>query len=436
MHSTRQQFTNASLLKLVHGIFKQNHQDTPGTFAISTADCLMSALAMFTLKYPSLLQFDQEIHYKALRHNLKTLYDVKMAPCDTTMRERLDGVDLTTIRSACQAILYRLQRGKVLERWRFLEKYYLVSLDGSQFFSSNKVHCNHCCETHHKNGSITYHHQMVVGSIVNPSMRQVLPIGFEPIVKEDGALKNDCERNASKRWLQEFRTQHPQLPTVIVADGLSANDPFIAMLEQHRCHYILVCKEDDHKYLWDWFWHAEAPDMVAFEEIDTNVTKHYRFMHNVPLNDSSDRKVTVVYYQELHTKPAKSKRKKPDYSCGWVTDLAVTVENVKEIVKGGRARWKIENETFNTLKNQNYNFAHNYGHGLKTLSNILAGIMLLAFLIDQTLESVNLDFQKSLKHLVSRCNLWRQISARFSLLHLESWDQLYSSILDPPILVI
>lgn len=257
--------------------------------------------------------------------------------------------------------------------------------------------------------------------------------GFEPIVKEDGAEKNDCERNASKRWLKEFRKQHPQLPTVIVADGLFANDPFIEMLEQHRCHYILVCKEDDHKYLWDWFWAAESLDMVAFTEIETNVTKHYRFMHNVPLNGGSDRLVTVIHIQEIHTKSEKSKRKKNDFSCGWITDLPVTPENVREIIEGGRARWKIENETFNTLKNQNYNFEQNYGHGFKTLSNVLAGMMLLAFLIDQTLESVNVDFQRSLKYLKQRCNLWRNIQARFTLLCFENWEQLYNSILDPPV---
>ena len=33
-----------------------------------------------------------------------------------------------------------------------------------------------------------------------------------------------------------------------------------------------------------------------------------------------------------------------------------------------RARWKIENETFNTLKNQGYHFEHNYGHGEQHLS--------------------------------------------------------------------
>ena len=99
---------------------------------------------------------------------------------------------------------------------------------------------------------------MVVGSIVHPDMRQVFPIGFEPIVKSDGQEKNDCERNASKRWLEEFRRPHPQLSVIVVVDGLFSNGPFIDMLEQHRCCYILVCQEKDHKYLYDWFWKAGA----------------------------------------------------------------------------------------------------------------------------------------------------------------------------------
>lgn len=99
---------------------------------------------------------------------------------------------------------------------------------------------------------------MVIGSVVHPYLRQVLPLGFEPIVKSDGQKKNDCEHNASKRWLKEFRHQHPQLP-IIIADGLSANAPFIELLDQYRCHYILVCQRDDHKYLWNWFRQRKLP---------------------------------------------------------------------------------------------------------------------------------------------------------------------------------
>ncbi len=428
MNKTREHFTNDSLFSLIRGALNHHHQDKPKQYEISTVDCMVSALALFSLKYPSLLQFekDRQSEEAILRHNLRTLYSVNKAPCDTQMRDRLDGLGLTGIRSANKAIIGRLQRGKVLENWKYLDQYYLLGLDGTGFFSSPTIHCNSCCEKRHKNGDVTYSHQMVVGSIVHPDMRQVLPIGFEPIVKSDGQQKNDCERNASKRWLDNFREAHPKLPVVIIGDGLFSNGPFIDMLEHHRCHYILVCQEKDHKYLYDWFWKAEAPDVTEFKETVGKVHKRYRFMVNVPLNDSrSDKLVNVVFYEEIDAKGIKR-------SWVWVTDLKVTQKNVREIVKAGRARWKIENETFNTLKNQGYNFEHNYGHGTKTLSNVLAGLMLLAFLVDQCLEAVNLDFKQVLQKLETRSRLWQKIRSGVQWFLVESWDAIYASILAPP----
>lgn len=87
MHRTREQFTISSLLGLVRGEFNKHHHDKAGQYEIRTRDCLMSALAMFSLKYASLLQFDKDTHERALRHNLRTLYGVEPAPCDTQMRE-------------------------------------------------------------------------------------------------------------------------------------------------------------------------------------------------------------------------------------------------------------------------------------------------------------------------------------------------------------
>ncbi len=427
MNQTRNQFTQSSLLTLVREELKRHYQDKPKKYEIPTVDCMASALAMFSLKYPSLLQFDKDRKSEetTLSHNMRTLYGVPRTPCDTQMRERLDGQELAGIRATNKAIIGRLQRGKVLEDWKFLD-HYLVPLDGTGFFSSNTVHCNSCCEKRLKDGEVTYTHQMVVGSIVHPDKKQVLPIGFEPIVKSDGQKKNDCERNASKRWLENFREAHPKLPAIIIGDGLFSNGPFIDMLEEHRCCYILVAKEDDHKYLYDWFWKAETPDVTEFEETDGKVYRCYRFMANVPLNDSrSDKLVNVVYFKEINAKGIKRE-------WVWVTDLNVTRQNVKDIVRAGRARWKIENETFNTLKNQGYNFEHNYGHGNKTLSNVLAGLMLLAFLIDQCLEAVNLEFQKALEKLETRSGLWRKIRSLFDLAFIESWEALYAAILAPP----
>lgn len=427
MYRTRPQFTHDSLLRTVRQTFG-DHCEKPSTaYPISTADCLMSALAMFSLKYPSLLQFDRERREEIICHNLRTLYGIDKIPCDTQMRERLDGLPLFLVREVITTIVSILQRSKVLELWKFLDQYYLVSLDGTGFFSSPEIHCDQCCEKHHKkDGSITYHHQMVVGCLVHPTMKQVIPLEFEPIVKEDGSQKNDCERNASKRFLKNLRHYHPQLPVVLLGDGLSSNAPFIREARDRRCSYIFVCKEADHKALSEYFWAGEMPDVTDFTETVRTLKKRYRFMKDVPLNDSNpDLLVTVVFYEE--TDPKGSKRQ-----WMWVTDLEVTHDTVRNIALGGRARWKIENETFNTLKNQGYNYEHNYGHGYKTLSNLFAGLMLLAFLIDQCLEAFSFEFKAALKKCVSRTLLWKKIQAFFVCYLVDDWNKIYGAILDPP----
>jgi hypothetical protein len=268
---------------------------------------------------------------------------------------------------------------------------------------------------------------MLVGVIVHPDMRQVLPIGFEPINKADGDTKNDCERNATKRCLKNFRRDYPQLPVVFLGDGLFSNAPFIQEVEVHRGKYIIIAKEKDHKHLYDYFWKAEEPDMVEFKETIKGVQQRYRYMSNVPLNDSHpDLLVNVVFYEEIDKKNVK-------HQWLWVTNLELTDHKiVKEIAGAGRCRWKIENETFNTLKNQGYHYEHNFGHGYKTLSNLLAGLMLLAFLVDQCLEALTVEFKGALAKCGSRINLWETIRFLFSWVLIGNWDKLYRSILDPP----
>ena len=442
MNKTRSAFKHSSILSNISSVF----DETTGTKGlceqnrsknISMKDCLMSGLAIFSLKYKSLLKFEEDkVSERFIRHNLSELYGIKKVPCDTYLREMLDGEDLSVIKPAFASVLKVLQRGKVLENWKFLDNKFLVSVDGSGFFSSNKVKCDFCCEKITNKGldkeTTLYQHQMLVGSIVSPNMKQVLPIEFEPISKKDGDKKNDCERNCAKRWLESFRKFHPQLPTIIVADGLYSNAPFIRLLLEKRCSYIIVAKEDDHKSLYEYFEEADRDDAPEFESSIRNkdgmVEKHqkYRFMNHVPLNNSNqDLKVNVLYFEEYDIK----KNKKTKWL--WVTDIKITRHNAKSIMQGGRARWKIENETFNTLKNQGYNFEHNFGHGYKGLSNLFAGLMLLAFLVDQVLEAVNLEVQAVMK-LYSRSSYFEKIRSKFCEFMISSFERIYESIIDPP----
>ncbi len=98
----------------------------------------------------------------------------------------------------------------------------------------------------------------------------------------------------------------------------------------------------------------------------------------------------------------------------------------------GKFHGSTHHETFNTLKNQGYNYEHNYGHGYKTLSNLFAGLMLLAFLIDQCLEAFSFEFKAALKKCVSRTLLWKKIQAFFVCYLVDDWNKIYGAILDPP----
>ena len=157
----------------------------------------MSGLAVFSLKFPSLLQFDKSKASEKIKRNLFSLFQVKEAPSDTHMRLQLDEVEATSLRPAFKKIFSLLQRGKVLEQYRYLDGHYLISIDGTGQYSSDKTRCEECCEKHHKNGRIEYYHQMLGACIVHPDNAIVIPLAPEPITKQDGINKNDCERNAA-----------------------------------------------------------------------------------------------------------------------------------------------------------------------------------------------------------------------------------------------
>jgi hypothetical protein len=430
MKETRPYFTQDSLLYRVRtrliASLRVNKTAEIANATFSNIDCIMSALAVFTFKFPSLLRFDKaRTSDKPFLKNLRTLFHIKGVPCDTYMRERLDEIIPHVIRPAYTALFTLLQRCKLLEQFRFFKDYYLISLDGTGIFSSHTIHCKQCCTKEHRDGTVTYHHQIVAAALVHPDQKVAYPLCPEPIMKSDGMKKNDCERNAVKRWVADFRREHPHLKTIILADGLSSNEPFITILTDQKLSYILVCKEGDHAYLSDWLNHADAQDKPEFTETINGVTSTYSYMRDVPLNESKDScRITVVSLTE--TKKGKTTK------WMWVTDLIVDLTNIKEFTKGGRARWKVENETFNTLKNQGYEFEHNFGHGKKYLHTVLAHLMMLAFFIDQCLQHVNKRFQEAYTKRGSKKALWENMLFCLYTFEIPDFESIYHFIVHPP----
>lgn len=159
----------------------------------------------------------------------------------------------------------------------------------------------------------------------------------------------------------------------------------------------------------------------------------FSFSNQVPLNESNqDLLIDFIEYQEIS--PDKIKH------FSWVTDFEVTTENAYMIMRGGRTRWKIENETFNTLKNQGYHFEHNHGPGKNNLSLVFAMLMMLAFQVDRTQRLSCLLFRAVWDKTGSKRALWERMRSLFKEFAFESMQMLYEAILygvkfQPPIIL-
>ena len=420
----RKSLSITGLLALVRKEFEQIKEHRIKTITYQLADVLMSALAMFGLKYPSLLRFEENRHEPTLRANLKNLYGVERAPSDTQMREILDPVAPEALRVAFRQIHRELQRQKVLEKYRYLGGY-LMSVDGTGQFSSTQIQCDDCCSRVLRNGTVQYYHQLLAAVIVHPEQKTVLPLFPEAITRQDGETKNDCERNAAKRLLPALRANFPKLRLIVLEDSLAANAPHLRMLQELQMSYIIVVKETDHAYLKnevDRQMNGGWGNAIELREGDT--IRQFRYLNQVPLNQSNpDLLVNYLEYHEL-------KEGKTIYHGSWITNIKLTPNNVFQVMRAGRARWKIENETFNTLKNQEYHLEHNYGHGKQHLATVLAMLMMLHFLIDQVQELACPLFQAARRTCSSRGQFWERIRAYWFLQILPSWEVLFKVILN------
>ena len=375
---------------------------------ISLTDALMSAFAMFSLKAPSLLAFDKE----RAEGNLETIYGIERVPCDTRMREILDPVCPESLRPVCKRVCTQLQRGKALASMSFLAGHYFLALDGTGYFSSKTLHCASCLHQVHRNGSVTYYHQMLGAAIVHPDVRAVIPLMPEAIVQHDGTGKNAGERHAAQRFVAKLRQDPPPLQCIITADSLRANAPHLETLHAHDLHSLLGVKAGDHALLCNPVQAVEHAGRVTYAERHdraAGLVHRVRFVNQVPLNASNtDVHVNFIASWERGATWVQHFR--------WGTDWRVNTRKVSALMRGGRARWKIANATCKTLKNPGDNFEHNDGHGMPNLSVVFATGMMLALLVEQTQQLCCPLFQAVWAQLGSKRRLWERMRALFEAL--------------------
>ena len=142
-----------ALRKSVGEIFHQidDHRQ-PGKVDFSLHDCLMSVLAMMFFQDPSVLSFQRRMQQRMQSSNLKTMFAVEAIASDTVLRKTVDPIDTANINPCFAALFGHLQRGKQLLPYKLDSGHYLVALDGSQYFSSEKINCPSCLRWYNKIG--------------------------------------------------------------------------------------------------------------------------------------------------------------------------------------------------------------------------------------------------------------------------------------------
>ena len=276
-------------------------------------------------------------------------------------------------------------RKKVFSSYRLIQKYYLVVIDGTRVFSYKENNAEGTRPfTVSKNGKITYYAYVLDAKLVTPT-GIVISIASEWVSNEGKAAfeKQDCEQKAFVRLAQKIKSQFPQLPICICADGLYPNQTFMQTCKGHDWEFLVVLKDDQLKTLHEDITDIEdrlreSQNICRVEDKGlTHITQKIQWVREDGKLEYHGNRVfylkcteTVTKYDkavniaskhkanDTQDKAVKKSEKTTNFS--WLSSIPITNKNKCEIVEAGRNRWKIENEGFNTQKNQGYALEHKF----------------------------------------------------------------------------
>jgi hypothetical protein len=423
--------TNTSTYERLIRLFREHFEQLPdprqGSNTIyQLSDAVLAAFAVFFTQSPSFLAFQRQMERRKGRSNAGSLFHIEQIPSDPQIRNLLDPTEVSTLYPLFRNVYAELERADQLDDFRVLDDKLLISLDGTRFFSSQKIQCPSCSHkttTNETSGeeTITYYHDVIIPVLVVPESSRVITLEPEFIVPQDGHDKQDCEQAAAKRWVERNASQFTAWEATLLGDDLYCTQPFCELALEQEYNFILVCKPDSHSTLYEWVDFTGPEELTVrhwngqFGEIHT-----YRYVQHVPLRRGDDAlyvnwcELTITHETEGHVL----------YRNAFVTNYAVTQETVEPLVQAGRARWKSENGSHNVLKTKGYHIEHNFGHGKQHLASFLLTLNLLAFLLHTVLSLVSPKYLLLRKELATRETFFQDVRALTRYHLFNGWEDL------------
>lgn len=410
--------------------WKDARQENSSTYSIH--DAVMSGFACMYFQEPSLLQFQEQMEHGVHQNNLKTLFGVRDIPKSNTLKEIVDEQDSKAFNPLFKGVIQRLQRGKQLSQFKLHDGLIICAIDATQYHGSESIRCKKCLTKHKNNADkpTMYQHFSLQAALMHPDQKQVLPIMAESIENSDGTKKQDCEINAAKRMIPQLKQGFPKMGLIITGDDLFSRQPMIETVLSNKLHYLFVAKPTSHVYMMEWLATYDKLDEYRMTD-ERGQTILYQWKNDVPLNGDKNA-VHINYFCKKTLVTDEKGNEKVRRTESWITDLEITPDTIEVFVRGGKCRWKIENECFNTTKNQGYNLEHNYGHGEKNLAFNFYLLTMLAFLFHQVSELCDATFKAARKKGNSKRNFWEKIRTLVSMFVFETWEQLLDFFLSSP----
>jgi hypothetical protein len=396
-------------------------------------DILLSAFAVFYFQSSNWLGFQRNMQSSKGSSNCSTMFNIETIPSDNHIRQILDKIEPNNIKPVYDSIIKKLDDIKVLDKFEFMDNSLLVALDGTYYHSSKNISCK-CCQKREDKESreIHYYHSAITPTIVHPDIKRVLPLMQEFIANDDGDDKQDCEVNASKRWLDNF-TNPTNKKLIILGDDLYSREPMIQKVLDKEYSYIFVAKKESHKYLYeqiDMVKNLGTCDIKRVEKV-VNGKKQitiYSYINDLMIKNSqgSNKQPLTTNWCEMVVTDLKGKKL---YSNSFITDITIHQNNVEQISQAGRTRWKIENENNNVLKTKGYNLEHNFGHGKEYLSQTLCSLNILAFLFHTVQDLTDELYQNLREEMGTREEFFTAISFLSTMFTFKSFDKMLEYIL-------
>jgi len=367
---------------------------------------LWMGLMLFLLKLGARRQIGFELDSPNALANLNAL-----AGCDQeaiahhdTLNHFLGHVPPSHAGMLRRKMVHRLVRMKALDKGRLMG-HFLIVLDGTGQLRFKQRHCKHCL-TRKSGGQTLYYHPVLEAKLVTPD-GLVISVGSEFIENTDPkASKQDCELKAFARLAPQLKRDYPQLRLCLCMDGLYANGTALDLCHSNHWKYIIVFKEGSLPAVWQEYQTLLelCPENRKTRLLGTEGRQDFAWVQDLQYVDDQGRTQRFNAFQ-CHEQIGQDK-----HFFAWMTNFSLRADNVATLAnRGGRCRWKIENEGFNIQKNGGFNLEHAYSTADRPIKNFYI-LMQLAHLILQLMEKGSLLSQDCKKLFGSLRNLARRLA--------------------------